>query len=164
MIPILINIKETRPPDVSIHAWRRISRSAHAAAGALWHSEMLPRHFDPVARNRYHYQPRTAKYLRRKQRAFAQGKAVAGADTPLVFTGLLRESLMRLGTVRGFPSRVSVRMSGPRYITMRPFQSNQPDKAAEVTRVTRQERSELAKVLKANVVDGLAKYRATKAG
>lgn len=157
-------MKATRPPDVSIHAWRRISRAAHAAAGALWHSEMLPRHFEPIARQRYQYQPRTKGYLRRKAAAFRKGKAKAGADTPLVFTGLLRESLMRLGTVRAFPTRASVRMAGPRYITMRPFNSNQPDKAAEVTRVTRQERTELAKVLKREVVQGLAEYRQNKLG
>lgn len=168
MIRIRSKIIETRPPEVSIRNWRRITRDAHAEMGALWHREMLPKHFQQNARAIYKHKVRSKKWTSRK-RALARrgrlgnGRAVQkGGLVDNVFTGLLEDSLKSSATIRAFPSRVTIRMNGPRYISMRPFHSNQPDKAAEITTTTKAEAIQLAKVLNQSTTNALKALRAPK--
>ena len=68
-VVIKINAK-TPAPGVTVRAWRDILRSAFAAAGRLWHNEMLPKHFGSNARRNYPglYKKRTVKWLLRKMK------------------------------------------------------------------------------------------------
>lgn len=161
-IPLKITMIETQPPDVSARKWREFSREAHREQGLHWHAHLLPLHFTPQARFRYGHQPRAAKTRERKRKAAAAGKARDGGLIDNVWTGLLRQSLQSVATVRAFPSRVSIQMLGPRYITMRPFKSNQPDKAAEITAVTDDERRTLERILSEGITRRLAAYRETR--
>lgn len=154
---------EDKPIDVAARVWRRdILKPAHEEVGDYWHKNILPKHFKPGAAQKYNHQARTEGYLKKKARLARSGfaKRVSGQLQDNVFTGRMRASLKRSSITRGYPSRVSVSMFGPRYTTMRVWKSNQPDKAAEITRVTQDEERELAQVMVSHVQKNLGKYRA----
>lgn len=158
--PIRVMMFEERPPEATVRQWRDLLKASHADMGQHWHQKMLPRHFEPGARERYGYKPRTRKYAIRKNRDYTRGKATAASNVDLVYTGFLRRSLSTVATIRAFPTRVTIQMTGPRYVTMRVHNSNQPDKAAEVTAVTRDEADELSALLAEGVTRRLDALRA----
>lgn len=147
-IPIKINIDyDLDGLFATVRDRREVLKAAWGDLGLHWHQQYLPRHFAPGAASRYGYQPRTAAYLRRKLRAARQGKATAGGTTPLVFTGLLKRSLMSLATIRDYPSRFTLEMEAPSYAPMRPRDASRPPLAAEATRVRADEARALANFL-----------------
>lgn len=154
-----LQMLEQRPPEASIRAWRGITRAAYEEAGAHWHREILPRHFTPDAKGRYRHQERTRKYLIRKLRLASIGKVEGGGLIDNVFTGQMRRLLLGVGVVRAFPSRFSITMPGPRYVAMKPFKSNQPNKAAEIITVTPDEDREISQIVGRSVTAGLARLR-----
>lgn len=141
MFPIVIKIVEHRPADLSARAHREVSKEAFRALGQEWQQIMLPKRFTENAPN-YPRKRRTAKYLKRKQRLYEQGKA-RFPNVDNVLTGQMADILTLPGVVRAFPTRASVQKIGPRYIGMRPFKSSQPDKWAELTWLAATEKKEL---------------------
>lgn len=111
----------------------RCAKEAYEAMGSLWHDKILPLHFARGAKHRYGYQPRSQKYRRRRARL-----GVAG-DTDLVFTGDMQKQMQQFATIRGFPTRATVNVSAPYYMTLRPNTfagSSQPDKFKELSGLT----------------------------
>jgi len=115
---------------------------------------MLPDHFKKSTQGKYGYAKRSPKYLARKKKRWASrrplknGQYIEGSgETDNVLTGDMRDMLTRSNIVRAFPTRVSVNMEGPRYMTMRVYKANQPDKLKEISTTTQQERELLAKVM-----------------
>jgi hypothetical protein len=171
-----IRPQTTAKDFVSQRAFKKAMYSAHEAVGIRWHQKMLPQHFMPDAAQKYGHKKRTPPYLKRKRRMYEkriktrEGKYVVGSgNTDNVFTGRMREMLLRKSSIRPYPGRVTVSMTGPRYVTMKTFTGNralaaaqgwkygknkrfsatagqQPDKYKEVTATTREERDELAAV------------------
>lgn len=161
MLPIQITVK-SRPPEVSKRAWSAATKAGFQAAGKLWHEKFLPDHFKPGAAQRYSYRPRSRKYLEAKLKAGRSGRAVDGGRTPLVYTGLMRELLLGFPFFRAYPTRVTVRMHGPRYVSMRVFKVNQPDKGKELTIVTAGEKLEIAAKIKTTIRDEMRKRKGSK--
>lgn len=188
-----VKITESRPRDIPRDVWRHILRRAHQEVGDVWHKEILPEHFKPGARAKYRHRLRRLRYDRRKSqrigRAWAPSNPVVvegPQPTDNILSGAMQRELKRQRTVRAFPTRVTVTMFGPRYMTMRAFtgdaaravqegwtygrgrefskrySGNQPDKRKEITTVTIAERRRLAAVLEKSVADQLAAYRAPK--
>lgn len=154
-IPIRINIDyNIEGLFASVRDRREVLRAAYSDAGLKWHQEYLPRHFKPSAAARYGYKPRSAGYLKRKER-----KAIEGGRSPLVFSGLLRRSVTALAVIRGFPSRFRVEMEVPSYIPARQSafttvngrvvrrRAQQPPLVAEMTRLLPSEANSLATYL-----------------
>ncbi len=170
MIVLRGKLVENRPLDVVRDAWRTITRNAYRAVGLYWVEKFLPRHFEPGAGQRYGYQFRTRAYQLRKDRQLAAGRpiskggapVVAGSDTPLVLTGYMKREVMQSNVVRGFPTRATVILYGPQYLSTRFYKKRQPDKAKELTTVRGDEREELAKVLRKELLAGINAYRGTK--
>lgn len=131
MYPIAIGI--TYEPPISKYGRRlnAVTKEAQRVAAEHWAGRMLKEHFAPGAAEKYGYAPRTAKHERRKR-----GKP------PLVFGGLARAAILGPPYIRAYPTRVTIDLAAPSYFWARP-PSNQPDKAAEVSRVTYQEQQEL---------------------
>lgn len=139
---------------VTARKFRAAATIANNKAGQEWHAEMLPDHFKKDAQKKYNYQRRTSKYLAWKKKKWASrrplknGQYIEGSgETDNVLTGDMRDLLTRTAVVRGYPTRVTVQMDGPRYITMRVYKSNQPKKLEEIQTTTPQERERLAKVM-----------------
>lgn len=170
MIVLRGKLVENRPLDVVRDAWRTITRNAYRAVGLYWVAKFLVKHFGPGAGQRYGYQFRTRAYQLRKDRKFAAGQpmskggapVVAGSDTPLVLTGRMKQDVLSQNVVRGFPTRATVYLYGPQYMTTRFFKKRQPDKPKELTTVRGDEREELAKVLRQELLAGINAYRGTK--
>jgi hypothetical protein len=152
IVPWSFSVTFKRPPDVSIRQWRTGMRDAWRGVGQHWQQQMLPRHFTRAAAGMYGHKPRTAKYLARKRRggfnrfAARLGMTVKyGGEVDNVLTGRMEESLRLPARIIAFPSRVTIRMIGPRYMTFNPrVGGNQPNKPAELTRLTSDEREELS--------------------
>lgn len=163
-IPVFTRLTIDRPPDVAQRVWtREIMPKAHADQGEHWVHEFLPLHFRPGNAERYGFQPRTTTYLATKRKLARRGKAKEGGLVSLVLTGATRDAITRIVAVRGYPTRATVTMVGPRYVTFRPFRkmgSTQPDKVAEITAVTDAEQRELADVLHRQATERLDAFRA----
>jgi len=150
-----IKWEQDAPPDVSKRQWSRIQRASNEDVGNYWHKRFLPRHFEPIAAQRYRHKARSENYIKRKRRMAAQNRArhVQGQIVDNVLTGRMKAAMMRAKVVRGFPSRTTITMVGPRYLTMTFKAGNsQPNKAAELTRVTDDEAQKLAEVKRDSVL------------
>ena len=92
-------------------------RHAHEEMGRFWHENILPNHFGAAGKVRYHYQPRSERYKRWKQRS--QGKlrwarlpggqryqyrVVGGADDDNILSGRLRDKM--IGSPAAYRARV----------------------------------------------------------
>lgn len=135
---------------VSQRAWMRAMEKANQRVGEIFHTEMLPERFKKGAAQKYGYKPRSPKYLAWKLKKFKSrrpmrnGQYVEGSGvTDNVLSGDMRDQMTRAGVIRSFPTRVSVTMNGPRYMTMR-TRGSQPDKLNEVFTTTEGERQRLA--------------------
>lgn len=139
---------------VTVRKFRAAATVANSELGREWHSTMLPDHFKKGTQDKYGYAKRKPRYVAWKKKKWASrrplknGQYVEGSgETDNVLTGDMRDTLTRGNIVRAFPTRVSVNMEGPRYMTMRVYKSNQPDKLKEISTTTQQERELLAKVM-----------------
>jgi hypothetical protein len=119
-------------PDLSRRKLNEVMRSSMRAMGEKWAIDLLPEHFLPSAFGAFGYQTRKPKYLKIKDKEFRIGaidkrtgrRVIAGADTPLVRTGYLREKLLlSRNMIRAYPSRVVIPLVGPAYFTLRPWKS-----------------------------------------
>lgn len=166
VIPTLTTIRFSRPPDVSRRQWTDGMRAAWRELGTFWQREILPQHFTRAASARYRYQPRTGKYTKAKllagrgigwlhRRVARQGDRVLyGGQVDNVLTGRMEAALKQPARVIAFPTRATVRMVGPRYMTFRPFTaagSRHPDKADELRRMTPDDIERCTKVFAAAV-------------
>lgn len=178
--PILIKIRMERPPEVAVRRWNEITRAGHEEEGRHWHQKMLPEHFKPYAKFKYRHRRRTRKYLDRKLKLAQAGKVLEGGQIDNVAKGAMRRAIQSTGVVRAFPSRVSIKMIGPRYMTFRSiadldeetkkkiragrvgkgkFSGDQPDKPKELLTVTAPEEKKLAEVLGGSVERQLRELR-----
>lgn len=139
-----------------------ISSQVLGAVAGHWHKEILPKHFSAAAYHRYGHKQRSREWRARKRAAAKRGFVIvdrvrmavdpAAGEADLVFTGALKNMLMRPQVVRIFPSRAVLRMVGPRYMTFRPRTASQPDKHAEITTVRRDEEKTLDRIAKEKLV------------
>jgi hypothetical protein len=145
MIPLRVVTTFDPHPDLVRRELHRVRRAAHRAVGVKWAVEMLPLHFGAGARDRYGYTARTAAWNRRKARLKALGQAQGGAGDDLIFRGTLRSQVLMTArfNIRDFPTRVTIRMTGPEYFTLRPRAKHTRRLANEVLLVTARERREL---------------------
>lgn len=155
--------------------WNRAKQDAHDAIGKKWHGDMLEQHFYKSAASKYNHEARSAGYLTRKKKMAARGIKIPGGGyvqrggvVDNVYSGAMAKMLKGVGVIRSYPSRVTVTMQGPRYMTMRVMNNKaqaaakgwkygqgksfsqtagkQPDKIKEISTTTEAERKELATV------------------
>lgn len=136
-LPIVIRTQIVQPPGLSQRKHRAFAKEAHRAMGQTWQHDVLPPRLMPGAR--YPHRPRSAKYLRQKENAAQRGVAIFGGQVVNVYTGRMMLKLLAGGMVRAFPTRVSISKSGTRYIDMRVYKANQPDKWNELATLKRSE-------------------------
>lgn len=151
---IKVNVAAFGPDDVFTEKGKltrkfaRCAKDAYAEMGSLWHDKILPLHFLKTAKHRYHYAPRSWKYRLRRDPSMRPGslpsdyanrkKGVAG-DTDMVFSGDMRKQMQQFATIRAYPTRATVNVQAPTYMTLRPntFKgSTQPDKFRELSQLT----------------------------
>lgn len=154
-MPVLIRSKIDVKNFPSKRAWRAAMVKGHDAQGQHWHQHMLKDHFRRNSRERYGYKPRSERYQRRKQfgrggkRGF-RGRAKYMGLVDLVLAGDLESGIRGFATIRSFPSRVTVAMIGPSYLTIN-YKPNRPNLAREITATVPEEENKLAEVMDAVV-------------
>jgi len=148
MIPFRVVTTIDPHPDLVRRELHTVRRKAHRAVGLEWAVNMLPLHFGAGAGARYGYTPRTRAWKRRKHADFIRGLSVGQADDDLVYRGRLREQVLQSArfNIRDFPSRVTIRMSGPAYFTLRARSKHTRRIADEILLVTGGERRRLGDV------------------
>lgn len=135
----------------SLHFSRRVRdeiyRGTYYAIAKRWQTKWLPRHFTRRARQRYDYAPRTAKWNARKKREAATSSRVKkGGRVDIVYTGLAERLFSKPHAIRAFPTRATINMHGPRYITMQPRGKNRHAIGKEITRIISEELHDLDRV------------------
>jgi len=145
---IAFTVTWEKPPEVAKRRWGLWTRDANRTVGDYWHRVFLPRHFQRGAGGRYRYASRGRKYEAKKAWMAQAGRKVRGLPiakrgfVPLVFTGEMERLLTRSRIIRVYPSRFTITMIGPRYVTMTP-RSGRPWLAREATRITPEEEAKL---------------------
>ncbi|MCP4571478.1 MAG: hypothetical protein GY838_03935 [bacterium] len=168
-VPIRITTTYEQPPDMSKRFFKKAMRAGHEAMARMWHKLFLPLHFRRNARNRYDHQARKPKYVKKKRFFGKAGRPAPGGvrvrhggEVDNVWSGDLERNMREWVTVRAFPTRATATMHGPRYISMRPYNSGHPDKAAELTDVSADEKVQLTAELDRVVTREFAAYKKRK--
>ena len=152
----------------------KFQKKAMEAAAADWHERILPRHFTPGNNSRYRMAKRSALYERVIKRKIGVGQ---GKFVSLTLKGRSQRFMQAFFTITGSKDRITLRMKPPGYFT-NPFIgtykdpqtgktkriTRQPDKPAETTRTTDEDRLRLRKVVERNLVRMIRDFRATQAG
>ena len=180
MIPIIIKMEWDQPPGVSKRHYERVVRpAAHLAMGKFWHSKLLPKHFTRRARVTYKHRSRNAvdakgkrapdgnSYIAQKMRAAQSGRPYRATGLTVkqagrvdnVLTGNLKRLVTKNASIRAFPSRVTITVPVPVYAPMKPRDSRQPNKMAEIFSNTDSDVAKMAKVLETEVARGIRNYR-----
>lgn len=162
MIPIVTELTETCPPELLKKEFGAVVQAGLLAEAEFWHHTMLPWHFQPAARWRYGYKPRSPAWQKRKRALAAVGKAKGTGDTDLVFSGMLQEHVTQLATFRATPREATVTMRARSFVQMRLKSSSQPNFAAEITKVIPAELESLTNILNYRVQAGLEKLSASR--
>lgn len=146
MLPVIVRTQIAQPPGLSQRKARAFLREAHRAMGETWQKDVLPPRFMPGAR--YPHKPRSRKYLAYKKKLADRGIAIFGGQVINVLTGRMMLKILAGGMIRAFPTRVSITKSGTRYIDMRVWKANQPDKWNELAALKRSEANLLSRTFR----------------
>lgn len=121
MISLAVQIRESKPDHVTIRRWREIWRGIWQQIGDKWKDENLKDHFTEQAAQKYGYQPRTLRYRANKVKRFIKGKgfpeARALGPIDLVYSGRMYRTVTKGAVVQTYPSRATIKMPGPEYIS-----------------------------------------------
>lgn len=143
-MPVLIRATITHDGEMSARAHNRVMKGVMGDVGEHWNKHIKGRHFRSGAATKYGYKPRTNAWMRRKLRSPI---AASDARLPLVFTGTLKRQVLRSRNVKAFPTRATVEMQVPQYVTSRPNPTgrgrNRPNMGQEITAITPDEIHEL---------------------
>lgn len=131
-------VRIQRPLHIVAKKLRAIITSSLHAAGKRWFREFLPKHFTEEGAREYGYEPRSARYIIRKRKAYTMGKTSV-APAPLVYTGRMKAMATSVARIRASSKRVSVRMSMPPYYRMRGKTGTGPEKDKELTATSHRE-------------------------
>lgn len=142
-----------RSPEMLMKQFRPLLKEGLKAVGLFWHRTFLPKHFKPGAGRSYRYKPRTRAHVRRKLRLF-------GHRRPLEFTGKSKRMALREARVGGTSKRVKVKLRVPTYFYQ--YREGAPNKAKELTKLTRAEAMELALFLDKDMGERLAKVHGSE--
>lgn len=133
-------IQYKRQPRGLMKAFRPILKEELKFLVKFWHRTFMPQHFTLRGKVLYGYQPRTAKYERRKARLHGHRK-------PLVFTGQSERQARQFVRVTGTSKKATATMKMPKHF-YRYHKDTQVNKEDELTRTNPRELDAQAKLLK----------------
>jgi len=138
-----IQIVITYIGDAAVQARELKGAVARGMAWAIqwWHRNVLRGHFQAGASGKYSYEPRTEKYRLRKFKKL-------GHNTPLVYTGALREQTIRSLSLAPLKTKAEAtgRMKAPRYAYMTPTAKYKHSLGAEVSATVQAELDTMAEL------------------
>lgn len=149
-MPGVILFAELRRPEGMRGSFSKMVKDTLLETGHYWHRELLPGHFTPSNRARFHHQPRTQVYESeiKKEAGVGQGKYVDN-----LLKGKSRRFMLAFATVTGSSKGVTVRLKPPAYFA-KPYVgplpgggriTQQPDKPKEIAAVDPRDAESMAK-------------------
>jgi hypothetical protein len=165
MAKIAFQITSDKPDDVSQRGWRTALIAGWFAVGEYHDRVVQPRKFAADAASRYGYQPRSPRYMRRKQRlAKASWRVKEGGERDIVYSGVTRTAVLNRQYPRAFPTKVWVDLPTPSYVSMRPNtrKRRMPALGQELVSVTAEEKGEMETEFEAAVEARLNQLRERK--
>ena len=128
-------------PEAMQRGFRAALAETLEERGEEWHEEVLPEHFTERSARVYKYKARNRGYMRKKGRGYKDqyGRRHAGHLRALYWSGESERMLTAGARIRVTRAGLSVRMLAPKHFYQRRKDLNQPDKAAEATRLTQRE-------------------------
>src|SRR5688572_29257737 len=141
MIRLRITIVEQKPDDVPRQAWRAACKKGFEHICTLWLRMFFPKHFELSARSKYRHKLRSTAWIKKKKNIAERRGYPFGGSRDNVFSGkMMRDLLGSPAVVRGFPTRGRITLTGPDHMRINfRASSNQPNKKAELTAITREE-------------------------
>lgn len=164
MAKISFQIITDKPDDISKRGWRTALIAGWFAVGEYHDRVVQPRKFDASAAERYHYQPRSPKYLARKKRIAQHSWRVKdGGEREIVYSGMTRTRVLARQYPKAFPTKVWVEIPTPSYIQMRPnkrgSRRNMPALGQELVSITADEQQAMAAAFREAVEERLTEIR-----
>lgn len=110
------------PPSGLKQQFQRAKKDGLRKSIDWWHEVYMPRHFRAGAKNRYDYEPRTQKYLKRKREE-------AGHEDPMTFSGKMKSKMQRMPKIkfddkgglinfRGMPRYTYILQNSPKWLEL----------------------------------------------
>jgi hypothetical protein len=131
------------------------SKAGMMAVAEAWDEVFKMKHFEEAAAARYHYAPRTAKYMERKLRKKNETR-------PLVYSRETYNAARQKAFGRAFPTRVTMQLPTPSYIQMVPRARKEggqhPPMGDEITRTTQEEVAVLENIYRDTVEELIQAY------
>lgn len=138
----VITIGDDLVENYSARSINACTRAGYEALGRHWIRRYLPLHFRSGNATRYKMQPRSAAWIKRKQKK--------GRQVLLIDRGTLKALVLGGASLRAYPSRATVTLPGPTYLNARPNPRgrgrNRPNMAREILEVRDDELQELSRV------------------
>lgn len=174
MIVMRVEITEDQATQYSRATLRQIMRDTYYQIGLRWQKRFVPLHFKRGNKSRYNLPKRTKRYLDQKRRYGQRGRDPQGRRVEkgglvnLVYTGLAERLFTKRHAVKAYPTRATINMHGPRYVTMRPYKSQRHNLGEQVLRVIPEEYDDLdqfaGKVLEQNLKRAPTRQRRRRVG
>lgn len=144
VVAFSVTIDDEHSQQFSRAVVRQIQTATYRAIADRWQTKWLPRHFTRRAREIYGYRKRSKKWQARKEREAKHGGNVKkGGRVDLVYRGLAERLFSKKHAIRAFPTRASVNMHGPRYVTMLPKKGNSNAIGPEILQVVSEEMQDM---------------------
>ncbi|MBL9125837.1 MAG: hypothetical protein JNG90_19505 [Planctomycetaceae bacterium] len=160
MIAIYTQVADPAPPGLLKKQIGQFMGRALGEEATFWHQNFLQLHFDPPARFRYDYKPRSPAWRKRKRALAAQGKVKKGGLADLVASGVFEEALMSFFTVRAYQHYATLSMRGRSFVQVHLRDRRQPNYVAEITAIHPSERPLLNDVLNRAMTRQVDQFRA----
>ena len=140
-------------PEVKAKAFRGIVKEGMREILDFWHNKYLPKHFTKAGAREYKYEDRSSTHMKKKIKYYRH------AD-PLVYTGDMKKMLKQMLFISGTAKKATGKMRGPKYLHTKG--RNQPDKADEITRISRPEIQIFAQRMDKHITKKINAVKTTK--
>lgn len=149
---IRFTIVEKNSPRMMKRDLNKVVAEALKAPLLLWFNEILPTHFEELAKSKYKYTTRSRQTSKRKRHEH-------GHTRPLVNDGRLERSLRMGASIRTNSKRGRLTMQAPIYVNYKRAQKSGQvvDKRAEITAVSPKDMQRLEQEMKREMTRLLSK-------
>jgi len=119
VVPFAITIEDDSLMTLSKRGFDRVMKATYYAVGEYWDRHFVAPHFKLGNRQKYGYEPRSAKYERKKKAMARSGFVKKQGRVDLVFTGATERTVVRHHPTHAYPTRATVNVAAPSYIMSR---------------------------------------------
>lgn len=160
-----------RGQSFSTRAKNRILTQSNRTVVEYWHRKIIPQHFEPSARSRYHYQQRKSSY-RAIKRQLAAGEPVyvrgvqlpaetiiKGGTVDVVRGGSAERQAEQWVPIAATPAKAVARLRVPHYVKETQRNNGRPHLASEIKRLTHDDKRRMTRVWSKSFMFGVRQHQ-----